>query len=110
MKKYNLVCKIRRANPYKHMAKATQEHKTCENKLERQFERQEPHKVFLTDITYIYYSRGHKAYLSVIIDEATQEILAYYLSTSRRWISCIRRSISYWNMRTYPLPRRSYPF
>ncbi|MRC19761.1 IS3 family transposase [Bacillus thuringiensis] len=29
MRKYNLVTKIRRANPYKHIAKATQEHKTC---------------------------------------------------------------------------------
>jgi transposase InsO family protein len=82
MKKYNLVCKIRRANPYKQMAKATQEHKTCENKLKRQFDQQEPHKVLLTDITYIYYAKGQKAYLSAIKDGATREILAYYLSTS----------------------------
>lgn len=53
--KYNIVCKIRRANPYKKIAQATQEHQTCENKLERQFDQQEPHKVLLTDITYIYY-------------------------------------------------------
>ncbi|WP_076560358.1 IS3 family transposase [Salimicrobium flavidum] len=33
MKKYNLVCKIRRANPYKQMAQATKEHQTCENCL-----------------------------------------------------------------------------
>lgn len=84
MKKYNLVCKIRRANPYKQIAQATQEHKTCENKLERQFDQQEPHKVLLTDITYIYYAKGQRAYLSVIKDGATREILAYYLSTSLR--------------------------
>ncbi|MCP3033620.1 IS3 family transposase, partial [Halobacillus sp. A1] len=53
MKKYNLMCTIQRANPYKQIAQATQEHKTCENKLERQFDQQEPHRVLLTDITYI---------------------------------------------------------
>jgi putative transposase len=82
MKKYNLLCKIRRANPYKQIAKATQEHKTCANKLERQFDQQEPNKVLLTDITYIYYANGQKAYLSAIKDGATREALAYHLSTS----------------------------
>ncbi|WP_396265793.1 IS3 family transposase [Halobacillus shinanisalinarum] len=82
MKKYNLKCKIRVANPYKQIAKATQEHKTCENKLERHFNQGEPHKVLLTDITYVYYAEGRKAYLSVIKDGATREALAYHLSTS----------------------------
>lgn len=82
MKKYNLVCKIRRINPYKQMAQATKEHQTCENKLERHFDHQEPQRVLLTDITYIYYAKGQKAYLSAIKDGATREILAYYLSTS----------------------------
>ncbi|MCP3033623.1 IS3 family transposase, partial [Halobacillus sp. A1] len=50
--------------------------------LERQFDQQEPHRVLLTDITYIYYAKGQKAYLSAIKDGATREILAYYLSTS----------------------------
>lgn len=82
MKKYNLKAKIRRANPYKQIAKATQEHKTCDNKLERQFDQGEPYKVLLTDITYIYYEKGRKAYLSVIKDGATREILAYHISSS----------------------------
>lgn len=82
MKKYNLLCKIRVANPYKQIAKATQEHKTFANKLDRQFDQQEPHKVLLTDITYIYYENGQKAYLSVVKDGASREALAYHLSTS----------------------------
>lgn len=82
MKKYNLLCKIRVANPYKQIAKATQEHKTCANKLDRQFDQQEPHKVLLTDITYIYFKNGRKAYLSVVKDGASREALAYHLSTS----------------------------
>src|SRR5699024_10363469 len=52
MKKYNLTARIRRANPYKLMMKATQEHKTCKNLLKREFNQGEPGKVLLTDITY----------------------------------------------------------
>lgn len=66
MKKYNLVARIRRANPYKLMMKATQEHKTCQNILERSFNQAEPGKVLLTDITYLYYGKGQKAYLSCV--------------------------------------------
>ena len=29
MKKYDIVCPIRKANPYKRMMKATQEHRVC---------------------------------------------------------------------------------
>ncbi|MEH6852725.1 IS3 family transposase, partial [Bacillus pseudomycoides] len=64
MRKYNLVTKIRRANPYKQIAKATQEHKTCPNLLQRQFNQKEPGKSMLTDITYLFYGKGKKAYLS----------------------------------------------
>jgi transposase InsO family protein len=82
MSKYNLVTKIRKANPYRKMAKATQEHRTCPNLLNREFNQEEPGKVLLTDITYLYYGKGQKAYLSCVKDGATTEILAYYLSTS----------------------------
>ncbi len=37
MRKYNIVCNIRKANPYKSMAKATKEHTTLKNKLNREF-------------------------------------------------------------------------
>ncbi|MBB6455439.1 transposase InsO family protein [Salirhabdus euzebyi] len=82
MVKYNLVTKIRRANPYRKMAKATKEHRTCPNLLNREFNQREPGKVLLTDITYLYYGKGQKAYLSCIKDGATKEIVAYHLSTS----------------------------
>jgi transposase InsO family protein len=84
MRKFHLFTKVRQPNPYKKMAKATQEHKTCPNLLERNFDTGEPQKVLLTDITYLYYKRGQKAYLSVVKDGATREILAYYLSPSLR--------------------------
>jgi hypothetical protein len=37
MKKYNILSKIRRKNPYKQIMKATQEHNTAKNLLNREF-------------------------------------------------------------------------
>jgi hypothetical protein len=37
MKKYNLLSIIRKKNPYKNIAKATLEHRTCKNILNREF-------------------------------------------------------------------------
>ena len=39
-------------------------------------------KVLLTDITYIPYSNGQRAYLSTIKDAMTNEILSYYISNN----------------------------
>lgn len=82
MNKYSLIAKVRRPNPYKKMAKATQAHKTLPNLVNRQFDQQEPGKVLLTDITYLYHANGKPAYLSAIKDGATREILAYELSNT----------------------------
>ena len=75
MRKYDLVCVIRRRNPYKSIAKKTQEHRVCENKLKRGFKQKTPYRFFSTDITYLPY-RGGLAYLSVIKDIASKEIIA----------------------------------
>ena len=82
MFKYDIVCPIRKANPYKQMLKANLEHRTLENKLNREFKQGVPGKVLLTDITYLFYSDCKKAYLSTIKDAETNEILAYRLSTN----------------------------
>jgi putative transposase len=79
MKKYDIVCPIRRANPYKKMIKATQEHRVLPNLLNREFKQEIPGKVLLTDITYLYFGKGQKAYLSTIKDGSTNEILAYHV-------------------------------
>ncbi len=60
MRKYQLITKVRKAKPYKKMAKASQEHRTCPNLLNREFNQEEPGKVLLTDITYLYYANGQK--------------------------------------------------
>jgi putative transposase len=80
MKKYAILCPIRKANPYKRMIKATQEHSVLPNLLNRNFKQNTPGKVLLTDITYLFYGQGKKAYLSTIKDGSTNEVLAYHVS------------------------------
>lgn len=80
MRKFGLFCKIRRANPYKRLAKATKEHRTVPNLLERNFKQGQPGKVLLTDITYLPGKNGFMGYLSTILDGETKEILAYSVS------------------------------
>lgn len=80
MKKYGIVCPIRKANPYRRMMKATKEHAVLPNLLNRNFKQQTPGKVLLTDITYLSYGKGKRAYLSTIKDGSTNEILAYHVS------------------------------
>ncbi|MFD3269667.1 IS3 family transposase [Paenibacillus dendritiformis] len=80
MKKYGIVCPFRKANPYRRMMKATQEHRIVPNLLNREFKQKIPGKILLTDITYLFYGSGKKAYLSTIKDSSTNEILAYHVS------------------------------
>jgi transposase InsO family protein len=82
MKKYDIICPIRRANPYRRMMKATREHAVLPNLLNRNFKQNTPGKVLLTDITYLFYGNGKKAYLSTIKDGSTNEILAYNVSNN----------------------------
>ncbi len=84
MRKYNFFAKIRRKNPYQQLAKATQEHRTVPNRLNRQFEQDEPEKVFVTDITYLKIKTGQTVYLSCVKDVATREVVAHELSCSLR--------------------------
>jgi len=79
MKKYSLIAKIRRRNPYKAIMKKSMEHRTFENQLERAFEQNMPSKVFCTDITYIPFNHRF-AYLSVVKDVATREVVAWNLT------------------------------
>lgn len=81
MDKYGLMCPIRKANPYRRMAKALKTNHTAENLLGRRFTEYGPRKVLLTDITYLPYN-GTSAYLSTVLDAYTKQILPYVLSDS----------------------------
>jgi transposase InsO family protein len=79
MRKYDLVAKVRRKNPYRQMMKKSLEHRVFPNKLQRDFHQTVPFKVFCTDITYIPFLNRF-AYLSVIKDIASGEVVAWDLS------------------------------
>lgn len=81
MDKYNLSCPVRKANPYRRMAKALKTSNVADNLLKREFECYGPRMVLLTDITYLPYN-GTFAYLSTILDAFTKQVLSYVLSTS----------------------------
>ena len=82
MKKYTIICPHRNANPYRRMMKATKEHSVLPNKLNREFKQGIPGKVLLTDISYLFYKNGQKAYLSTILDASTNEVLSHNISKS----------------------------
>lgn len=82
MKKFGLRCRIRKANPYRRMAKAMKTSYVAPNLLNREFESHGPRKVLLTDITYILNGKAPRCYLSTIIDACTKELLAWELSES----------------------------
>lgn len=81
MKKFNLNCPIRKANPYRRMAKALKTNNVVSNIVNREFEGHGPRSILLTDITYIPLN-GKYCYLSVIIDAYTKQVLSYVLSPS----------------------------
>jgi transposase InsO family protein len=82
MKKNNLFCPIRKANPYRRAAKAIATAHVSPNLLNREFESRGPRKVLLTDITYIINGKAPRCYMCTIIDACTKEILAWTLSIS----------------------------
>ena len=91
MKKFNLVCPLRKVNPYRQQAKRLQENRIAPNILNRQFKAGGPRTVLLTDITYIPRYSHHNGtsgssvlkytYVSVIMDAFTKEILSCICST-----------------------------
>lgn len=82
MRKFSLFCPIRKANPYRRMAKAMKTNNVADNLLKREFREHGARKILLTDITYMFYGNGMKAYLSVILDAFTKQVLAYVPSCS----------------------------
>lgn len=79
MHKYELFCPIRKANPYRRMAKALRTNVVADNRVKREFKKWGVRSVLLTDITYIPLNKDF-CYLSVIIDAFTMQVLSYELS------------------------------
>lgn len=64
------------------MMKDTRQHTFLPNLLDRKFKQETPRNVLLTDITYLFSKNGQNAYLSIILDASTNEVLAYNISKS----------------------------
>lgn len=73
MKKYGLKCQIRKANPYRKMAKALKTNTVAPNVVNRNFKAYGPRQTLLTDITYLP-CKGSFCYLSTFLDVCTHEI------------------------------------
>lgn len=82
MKKYRLVCPIRRPRPQSIPFKEMLSRNKAPNLVMREFEKYGPRIILLTDITYINYGLDGRAYLCTILDAFTKEILSYTLSPS----------------------------
>lgn len=76
-KEYGLITKIRRRNPYKNLPSS--ENAFVPNLLRREFVAPLPDLVYSTDMTYLFYGNGEKAYLSATKDLGTNEIVTYNL-------------------------------
>ncbi len=81
MHKFGLTCPIRKANPYRRMAKAIRTSNVAPNLVKREFEKHGPRSILLTDITYIPLKNSY-CYLSTILDACTKQVLSYVLSES----------------------------
>ena len=79
MRKYNLVTHVRKARSYRQFIRKTEGHKTVANVLKQDFQKKSPYRFFSTDITYLPY-RGGRAFLSVVKDIASGEILTHHVS------------------------------
>lgn len=79
MKSYDLLSDIRKKDPYSQIRKATQEHHTSKNILNREFRWALPLQKLWTDITYIRF-QWKWIYLSIIKDIVSWEILSHKLS------------------------------
>ena len=79
MRKYHLLAKVRRYNPYKQIQKATREHSIAPNLVNHEFWWLLPYTRLGTDITYLRLN-GRWSYLSMIKDMASGEILSHALS------------------------------
>jgi len=81
-KEYGLETKIRKKNPHNIFAKKSLEARTAPNILRQKFRQKQPNRVYSTDISYLFYADGKRAYLSATKDLASKEIVAFNVSQS----------------------------
>lgn len=80
-KKLGLETIIRRRSKYRPLKMVGDEHNSVPNYLDQNFTVSGKDQIYSTDITYLNYGSGKRAYLSAIKDLYTKEILHYHVST-----------------------------
>lgn len=78
----NLKCNVRKANQSRRIAKQKLEQNRKNNILRRRFRLHKPNEVILTDVTYLTYGDGKRAYGSAAIDPVTGKLKAFNISES----------------------------
>lgn len=91
MKKYKLLSKVRKRNPYKNIQKATQGHRNLKNILNREFRWMQAFSKLWTDISYLYYN-WNRAYISILKDMVTWEIVSHKVSNNL-WLDFVLDTI-----------------
>ncbi len=79
---YGLETKIRKKNPHQIFAKKSLEARTAPNILRQKFKPKQVDNVYSTDISYLFYADGKRAYLSATKDLASKEIVTFNVSQS----------------------------
>ncbi len=79
MRKYELVCKVRRVNKARVALQKNLENQEVANLLNREFKQSVPYKFASTDITYLKH-KDRFSFLSVVKDLATGEIIVWRIS------------------------------
>jgi putative transposase len=79
MKKRGLNVLIRKRRPQFYFLKDMR-HRVLPNRLKQNFKIHSPDRVYSTDITYLNYSSGERAYLSAVKDLGTKEIVHHSIS------------------------------
>jgi putative transposase len=79
-KKFGFETIIRRKSRFRYIAKGGDEHVVAPNFVQRQFDAAQMDQVYSTDITYLDYGLGQRAYLSAVKDLCTKEIVNYTVS------------------------------
>lgn len=76
-KLYGLETIIRRRNKYRYVSKGGADHQAAPNLVNRNFDIKSNDQVYSTDITYLNYGYGQRAYLSAIKDLGSKEIVHF---------------------------------
>lgn len=79
-RQYGLETLIRRKSKYRYIAKGGEDHLVVPNIVNRKFDVESTDLIYSTDITYLNYSHGQRAYLSAYKDLGSREIVHFKIS------------------------------